>query len=147
MMKVIRYSVDGFKVQYQSNHMKSHVLYHLKHFDLNVFPEHLRWEIKKIHDRLYPFYKENFNDFRRGIWVFIDGYKDNQSLNHLKKKVPCYEAELPDDIIVYDVNWTKQMKLSDPECKIFGCYVPERSLVNLKNVKRRKNEKKKEGPE
>lgn len=140
-MKVIRYSVNGFRPQYQSNHLNTHVLYHLKRFDLSVFPKHLRWQIKQIHDNLYPFYKENFDDFRYGVWVFIDGYKDNQSLNHLKRKVPCYEAELPDDIIVYDVNWSKQMKLSDPECKIFGCYVPKRSLKGIKNIRRRKNEK------
>ena len=38
-------------------------------------------------------------------YVFIDGYKNNQSLNHLKRKVPCWKAEISDNTVVYDVNW------------------------------------------
>lgn len=136
-MKVIRYSKNGFKAQEQTYHMQE-VNYHLYDFNINEYTEHLRPHIQKKHNILVPFYLTNYNDFKRGIWVFIDGYKNNQSLNHLKEKVPCFEAELPDDIMVYDVNWEKQMKLDDFECTLFGCYIPERSLVNIKNIKRRR---------
>ena len=140
-MKVIRYSLNGFEPQNQTHHMNVYVLYHLNEFDVNQFPKHLQWEIDKIHKSRVALYEANYHDFERGIWVFIDGHKNNQSLNHLKRKVPCFEADLPDDIEVYDVNWSKSMKLCDPECKIFGCYVPERSLAKIKNIKRRKGNK------
>ena len=39
--------------------------------------------------------------------IFIDDHKNNQSLNHLKHRVPCYEAEISDNIMVYDCNLEK----------------------------------------
>jgi len=43
----------------------------------------------------------------------VYGYKSNQSLNHLKKKVPCWEDEVSDDIECYDCNWEKLITISD----------------------------------
>ena len=101
--KIIRYSVQGFKPQYQSEHLKN-INYHLNDFNINDFPEHLRHIIQKQHEVHISFYKEHYQDFQYGIWFFIDGHKNNQSLNHLKHKVPCWEAEIEDDVLLYDVN-------------------------------------------
>ena len=136
-MKVIRYSVDGFKTQEQTHHM-NHVNYELHEFDINDYPEQTRYQIQKIHERHVEFYKKHMDDLKCGIWCFIDGYKDNLSLNHLKQKVPCWEAELPDDIECYDCNWERLTTISDPIVLCGGCYIPKRELCKLNNVKRRK---------
>ena len=47
--KIIRYSTKGFKPQYQSHHLK-HIDYHLNDFNINDFPEHLRYIIQKQHE-------------------------------------------------------------------------------------------------
>lgn len=140
-MKVERYSLTGFKTQYQSYHM-NRVMFELNEDEYQkvfiTFPEHLKRYIEEQHKKNVIFFKENYKDLEKGIWVFIDGYKNNQSLNHLKKKVPCWTADLADDTEVYDVNWTKKMKLNDVECTFFGCYIPERELnrQTFKVVKR-----------
>lgn len=139
-MKVIRYSEYGFQVHEQTHHMEQ-VNYLLNEFDINGIPEFLRYEIQKINEKKKKLYVENYEDFKKGIWVFIDGHKSNMSLNHLKKLVPCWEADFPDDIDVYDVNWDHKLKLSDVECTYFGCYVPARSLEKISNIRRRKKEK------
>lgn len=136
-MKVIRYSKSGFEPQKQSHHM-NHILYHINGFSIHDYPVFMQREIMESHNRLLEFYKEAYHDLEEGVWVFIDGHKNRQALNHLKEKVPCWEAELPDDTPVYDVNWTKHLLLSDPECTCFGCYVPAGSLQHIKNIKRRK---------
>lgn len=131
-MKIIRYSFDGFKPQYQSHHLK-YVDYHLNEFNLNEIPTHLQFECLKFHNKIVPFFKENYNDFKYGLWAFIDGFKDNQSLNHIKKRVPCWEAEISNDTIVYHVNWDKKFKITDERCKLFGFYIPKNQLITLKN--------------
>ena len=138
-MKVERYSVSGFKPQKQLRHLQDFVyphMYHWKEF-YEQYPKQARHLLVKRHKELLSLYKSNFNDFTEGVWVFIAGYKNNQSLNHLKYKVPCWTAELPDDTEVYSVNWDKKMKLNDWECKTFGCYVPKRSLGKLTDIERR----------
>lgn len=136
-MKVIRYSIYGFKPQEQVHHMEN-VNYHLYRFDINDYPEHLQWVIQKAHEKHVEFYSQHLDDLKRGIWCFIDGHKDNLSLNHLKRKVPCWEAELPDDVECYDCNWEKLVVITDPIVLYGGCYIPERELYKLNNVKRRK---------
>jgi hypothetical protein len=89
-----------------------------------------------IHYKRVMLYKENISDFQYGIWAFIDSYKNNQSLNHLKHRVPCWSADISDDIIVYSVNWDKKIKITDDECKVFGFYIPANQLKTLKNIKR-----------
>ena len=144
-MKVIRYSKDAFKAQKQTYHLKHNVDFHLKEFDAWLKKEHIKEkyahlypQILENHKKLKAFYAENYEDFLEGIWVFWDGHKNNQALNHLKEKVPCFSAELPDDIEVYDVNLEKKLKLSDIEVSYFGCFVPKRSLTEIKNIKRKK---------
>ena len=137
-MKVIRYSIYGFKPQYQSHHMER-INYHLYNFNINDFPEHFRYIIQRNHETQVKFYTEHFNDFKHGIWCFIDGHKDNLSLNHLKRKVPCWEAELPDDVECYDCNWERITTISDPYILCGGCYIPKRELSKLSNIKKRKN--------
>lgn len=132
-MKIIRYSIAGFKTQEQTYHA-----YLLDKFNLEDYPEFLRYEIQQIHEQKVTFYKKHSEDFKRGIWCFVDGYKSNQSLNHLKKKVPCWEAEVPDDIECYDCNWEKLTTISDPAVLWGGCYIPEREMWKTRNVRRRR---------
>ena len=141
-MKVIRYSIHGFKPQEQTCHME-HVNYQLHDFDINDYPEHLRWIIEQNHKRDVEFYTQHIDDLKCGIWCFIDGYKDNLSLNHLRHKVPCWEAELPNDVECYDCNWEKFTTITDPRILSGGCFIPERELWKIKNVKRRRHTNKK----
>lgn len=135
-MKIIRYSVDGFKPQFQVHHIHMYVNYHLFKFNLEAYPEDLKRFCKESHDVRYKLYRDNFDDFQRGIWVFIDGYKDRQSLNHLNKLVPCWSAEISDDTIGYDCNWEKKIKITDNTCKFGGIYIPENQLYTISNIQR-----------
>lgn len=137
-MKIIRYSVAAFKPQEQTHHAK-HIQYHLAgEFNLEDYPEFLRYEIRRIHEQKAVFYKQHLEDFNRGIWYFVDGYKSNQTLNHLKKKVPCWEAEVTDDIECYDCNCEKITTISDSAVLWGGCYIPEREMWKIINVRGRK---------
>jgi len=140
MVKIIRFSTEGFKPQKQTHHLE-HIDYHMNRFNINDFPEFLRYEIMKSHEKKLAFYKEHLEDFQEGVWFFLDGHKDNQSLNHLKKLVPCWEAEIDEDVLVYDANWEKVVPLSDSIVEAFGCYCPKRYLNKIHNVKRRKKKK------
>ena len=133
-MKVIRYSIYGFKPQEQTHHIEG-INYHLYGFDINDYPEHLRYNIQKIHERHVEFYSQHLDDLKCGIWCFVDGHKNNLSLSHLKRKVPCWEAELPDDVECYDCNWEKLVIITDPIVLCGGCYIPERELYKLNDVK------------
>ena len=141
-MKVIRYSFEGFKPQKQTHHMiqVNYEIFGFKKYKKKWFNKSKNRIFKHIalerHAKLKPFYKENYEDFQEGIWVFIDGYKNNQSLNHLTRLTPCFSAELPDNIEVYDVNWEKKLSLNDPIVKAFGCYIPTRCLKDIKNIRR-----------
>lgn len=136
MTKIIRYSIHGFKAQYQSYHLK-YINYHLNDFNTNSLPNHLKYVVEQRHNKLLPFFKEHYEDFKEGIWIFIDGYKNNQLLNHLKYKVPCWEAEIEDNVIVYDTNWEEIISLNNPIVKIGGCYLPKREINKIYNIKKR----------
>ena len=134
-MKVIRYSLYGFKPQIQDHHMEQ-IKYHLGgKFNLSDYPDFMRYEVGKIHNEKVKFYTDHLDDFKSGIWCFIDGHKENISLNHLNRKVPCWEAELPDNTECYDCNWSRMITISDPIVLCGGCYIPERELWKLSNVK------------
>lgn len=135
-MKVIRYSKYGFKSQKQTYHAEQ--MENLKELDINSIPKHLRHEVEKIAKRNLDFYEKHKEDLSDGIWVFVDGHKNNQALNHLKEMVPCWEAEIEEDIVVYDVNWEEQLSIKDPLVTAFGCYVPKKEIEKLKNIKKRK---------
>ena len=139
MIKVIRYSANGFEPQYQSHHIAENQVCvdesAAKEFLASV-SEGLRPIIASTLAENSKFIKAHWEDLQNGIWVFIDGHKNNQSLNHLKNKVPCWSAELPEDTEVYDVNLKHTMKLSDPECLAFGCYIPARNLKDIQNIQR-----------
>lgn len=139
-MKVIRFSTMGFAPQEQTHHME-HINYHLNGgFDINDYPEFMRYSIMEIHNKKVDFFTKHLDDFKVGIWCFIDGHKDNLSLNHLKHKVPCWEAELPDDVECYDCNWERITTLKDPYILCGGCYIPQRELHKLRNIKKRKKQ-------
>ena len=90
-MKVIRYSIYGFKPQEQVHHMEN-VNYHLYRFNINDYPEHLQWVIQKAHEKHVEFYSQHLDDLKRGIWCFIDGYKDN--INFLKSSFIIFLSPL-----------------------------------------------------
>lgn len=142
-IKVIRYSINGFNPQKQTYHLEHDIYFHLYNWDDFINSEemqlykHLIPELESNHRKLYEFYKENFDDFKYGVWVFWDGCKNQLELNHLKRKVPCWEAELPYDIEVYDCNLESKRILCDPFVSM-GCYVPERSLKEIKNIRKQK---------
>ena len=138
--KIIRYSTHGFKPQYQSEHLKN-INYHLNDFNINDFPEHLRYIIQKQHEEHLSFYKEHYQDFQYGIWFFIDGHKNNQALNHLKHKAPCWEAEIENNVLVYDVNLEYQTTLSDRFGINCGFYLPASQIHKIHNIKKRKSRK------
>lgn len=137
-MKIIRYSVTAFEPQEQT-HLAKNIQNHLSGgFNIEDYPEFMRWQIQRIHEQKVAFYKEHLEDLKRGIWCFVDGHKSNQSLNHLKHKVPCWEAELSDDIECYDCNWEKLITISDPDVLWGGCYIPEREMWKIRNVRRKR---------
>lgn len=135
-MKVERYSLYGFKPQVQTHHLKMNVWFHLCEFDAVMENYALNEFLIQEHERLYNFYKENYQDFTEGVWVFKEGCKGNQALNHLKRRVPKWTADLPDNIEVYDCNWTKKTTLSEYQPLSFGCYVPKRCLKDIKNIEK-----------
>lgn len=51
------------------------------------------------------------------------------------------EAEIDDDVLVYDCNLEKIVSLNDPIVKFGGCYISKESMKNIKNIKRRKTKK------
>lgn len=117
--------------QYQSHHLDGHVDYNLHRFDINLFPEHLKRICLEQNQKLVKFYTENLSDLQYGVWAFIDGHKNNQSLNHLKRKVPMWKAEIPDDTIVYGVNWDKKYLITNVEATACGFYIPQKELSKL----------------
>lgn len=136
-MKIIRFSVAAFEPQKQTHHA-DYIDYHLSdRFKIEDFPEFMRRDVSLDHECKVKFFKEHFDDLTCGIWCFIDGHKSNMSLNHLKRKVPCWEAEVPDDIECYDCNWTKLTTISDPDLLWGGCYIPQREIHKIKNIRRR----------
>ena len=136
-MKIIRYSKEAFRPQHQLYHLREFVYPHTEAWEnaIKTVPSFMMTSVLEQHEKLTKFYNEHLDDLQYGVWAFIDGHKNNQALNHLKEKVPCWSAELPDDTIVYDVNWCYQMQLNDPRCEPFGCYIPERSLLLIENIK------------
>lgn len=135
-MKVIRFSVYGFKPQCQKYHLHN-INLSLSEYLPSGLNEYQKACILSVYKRKNPFYKEHYKDFKNGIWVFRDGYKDRQSLNHLKKLVPCWEAELPDDTEVYDCNLERFIRLDNEITKFGGCYIPERELYKLNSINKR----------
>lgn len=66
------------------------------------------------------------------------GFKPQyQSLNHLKHKVPCWEAEIENDVLVYDVNW--EYKISDSFGIWSGFYLPASQIHKIHNIKKHKH--------
>ena len=137
-MKIIRYSSTAFTPQKQT--------YHIKKFEswknLNPKDYHeMAYTMQKLKQQHTLFYNQHRADLQEGLWFFIDGYKNNQSLNHLKHKVPCYEAEIPDNIMVYDCNLEKIIPITDQLVQWAGCYIPKRLCNQITNIRRRINKK------
>ena len=68
--KIIRYSTQGFKPQYQFHHLK-HIDYHINNFNINDFPEHLRYIIQHNHEDHLQFYKEPYSILEVLIVFFV----------------------------------------------------------------------------
>lgn len=130
-----RYSDYGFVPQYQSHHLKNIIPIlktdedFLKYYQsLTEYQKQMMLSYKHSYE---DFFRENIEDFQYGIWAFIKGYKDKQSLNHLKAIPKVNYAMMPKDTIVYDCNWQRKSYLSNYFCRIYGCYIPKSSLTNL----------------
>jgi hypothetical protein len=137
-MQIIRYSQNGFIPQFQKYHLQQ-IDYHLNGgFNLSDFPIHLQDIILKQHNQHVLFYKENFEDFQYGVWVFIKGWVNEYSLNHIPdKKYPvCWEAKINDNTTVYDINWEEKTTINNKYLIAHGCYIPEKSLSSLRNIKK-----------
>ena len=109
--------------------------------DQKDYPKHLQYSIQKLKKEKILFYNQHRADLQEGLCFFIDGHKNNQSLNHLKHKVPCYEADIPDDIMVYDCNLEKIIPITDQLVQWAGCYIPKRLCNQITNIRRRINKK------
>lgn len=145
MIFIERYSNTGFEPQYQSYHLKSDEYYFMSDEEyvnslenLNEYQKHFCLLEKKRHE---DFYKENYNDFKFGIWCFIKGYANNFELNHLSGNAMKYlkhnigYINNPDDFIVYDCNLQEKFMLSNYIYKESGFYVPERMIEKIKIIK------------
>ena len=126
-MKIIRYSTTGFTPQKQTHHIRMFEIW--QNLNPKDYPE-MEYTMQQLKQQHTLFYNQHKEDLQEGLWFFIGGYKDNQSLNHLKHKVPCYEAEVPDNIMVYDCNLEKVIPLTD--------YIPKRLCNQVTNIKRRR---------
>ena len=69
------------------------------------------------------------------------GFKPQYQSHHLKHKVPCWEAEIENDVLVYDVNWEYQTTLSDPFGINSGFYLPASQIQKIHNIKKHKQNK------
>lgn len=134
-MKIIRYSSTAFIPRKQTHHIEKFEFW--QNFNPKDYPE-TEYIMQQLKNQHTLFYNQHKKDLQEGLWLFIDGHKDNQSLNHLKHKVPCYEAEIPDNIMVYDCNLEKIIPITDPLVKWSGCYIPKRLCSQITNIKRRK---------
>lgn len=141
MIKIIRYSKTAFCPQKQSHHI--HGFEYWKSFDVNSpeVPEHLRDYLLQAKKEKIKFYEEHFNDLQEGLWFFIKGHKNRQSLNHLKELVPCWEAEIEEDIMVYHFNLDAIVPITDASVLAGGCYIPKRLLCKILNIHRVQNHK------
>ena len=126
-MKIIRYSTTGFTPQKQTHHIRMFEIW--QNLNPKDYPE-MEYTMQQLKQQHTLFYNQHKEDLQEGLWFFIGGYKDNQSLNHLKHKVPCYEAEVPDNIMVYGCNLEKVIPLTD--------YIPKRLCNQVTNIKRRR---------
>ena len=132
-MRIARYSLDGFVPKRQTYHMNQ-IWYELYHFNSHELPWHLRDGAVERHAKIVPFLTEHLTDFMHGIWVFIDGNENSMSLNHSKIDLPKWTADIDDNTMVYDVNWERCIPINDHIPKIFGCFIPKRSVI-LENIK------------
>lgn len=134
---IIRYSKTAFKPRYQSVHyeFRKDFLRELKRGENSFLHKYYSLGEMKMKAK---FIEEHLEDFKYGLWVFIDGYKNNMSLNHLTELVPCWEADIEDNTEVYDVNLEKTMLITDDLVKLYGCFIPSRELNKILNIKRRR---------
>ena len=135
-MKIIRYSTTAFMPQEQTHHIK--LFESWVNLNSEDYPKHLQYTMQQLKEKRILFYNQHKEDLQEGLWFFIDGHKNNQSLNHLKHRVPCYEAEIPDDIMVYDCNLEKIIPLTDSLVQWAGCYIPKRLCSQITNIRRRR---------
>ena len=55
--------------------------------------------------------------------------------------VLCWEAEIENDVLLYDVNWEYQTTLSDPFGINCGFYLSVSQIYKIHNIKKRKSRK------
>ena len=98
---------------------------------LNIYNE-IKASLLPIIKEKKEFFFNYSNLLFYGIWCFIKDYKNEQSLNHIKGILPPkWLAYIPDDTIVFDVNWQYTMKITDERITHSGCFIPEKELDKI----------------
>ena len=100
--------------------------------DLSSYSAEMKCSLQCIKDNKAKFYMENKELLQRGIWAFVKGHKNKQSLNHVKGiALPKFYAYIPDDTLVIDTNWEYKTTIADERMEVFGCYIPAQSLDKI----------------
>ena len=88
--RIIRYSTQGFKPQYQSEHLKN-IDHHLNVFNINDFLEHLKHIIQKQHEKHLYFYKEHCQDSQSGVLFYTKNHSENNQTSHNHSNYPKFQ--------------------------------------------------------
>lgn len=142
MIKIYRYSNDGFISKIQTYHYN----YFLEIPNFEGLNEYQKGLALESYNRLRPIFdKLNLDDWKEGIFVFIGGLPEqcwiNHELNHLdyheRIRRKLYEASIPDYTDVYSVyNLSPEMYTAEEYILKFWsgavCYIPKRSLMGVK---------------
>lgn len=135
-MELIRYSNNGFNAQYQDYHIEHYIRYCLDSFDISKYPDHLKDIVQEQHDVRVKLYTQYHEYFKSGIWCFIKGHVNQQSLNHITIATQGYSAVVPDDTIVVGCNWDKLYPITDVESRVCGFYIPACNMDFITDITR-----------
>jgi len=132
-MEITRFSEHGFEPQYQSFHLKHIIEPMLKLYRTRNYEDIPQVGIEYF-KKFAKFVYENLDDFKYGIWVFVNNHIEYSSLSHLKSKISVWKADICDFIYVYDVNLDEKYKITDKRARFFGCYIPQKELKYITNI-------------
>jgi len=134
-MEITRFSNHGFEPQYQSFHLENTIKPMLKLYKTGKYESMSQAGIEYF-KKFAKFIYENQDDFKYGIWVFVNDCIEYHSLSHLKRKVSMWKADICDFVYVYDVNLDEKYKITDKRARFFGCYIPQKELKYITNIRK-----------
>ena len=141
MIKVRRYSNSGFNSQIQNHHYKKVKLFLLSDEEyikeMNPKNDYQKTVLLEVKHKREKFLNDNKEDFKEGIWVFIDenitSAQIRFELNHIKGERPAVHfAYFPENTECYDCNFENKGIISDKKFWWCGLYIPKRCLKNIK---------------